>query len=268
MPEWADGELAALVRRVIPLRQPEWRVQVVDNPDEACARFSQGLIRVQRHWREVVYDRNLHAVGVHHPQNLTHHPLSLVKLRGGSRKGLDIWKATAIRRKKEALLEVRGYLVRTADDKTCVFGFNRKKAELLALEEAGRSDRGTRPPSQARLRRRRAMLDSLVSGTRYDGGFRVAAAIYERWFPDLSVAVFRGYKPEDVPLAVVVNEAGDALPGLQDQAFGDFLVRLREDLKRAELLYLQQAPQLAPQHAAPSALDDEIALSELALGLR
>jgi hypothetical protein len=26
MPEWADGELAALVRRVLPPRRPEWRV--------------------------------------------------------------------------------------------------------------------------------------------------------------------------------------------------------------------------------------------------
>jgi hypothetical protein len=48
MPEWADEELAALVRRVIPPRRPDWGVQVVDNPEEACAIFARDLVRVQR----------------------------------------------------------------------------------------------------------------------------------------------------------------------------------------------------------------------------
>ncbi|WP_230646766.1 hypothetical protein [Bradyrhizobium sp. Leaf401] len=266
--EWADGELAALVRRVLPLRLAEWRVRVVDNPDEACARFSHNLVRVQRHWREAVYDAGLHTLTMHRPEILTHHPLSLVKLRGGSRKGIDIWNATGILRKSAALTEMRGYLVRTTDGKASAFNRNRKKAELLALEDAERSDRGARPVSPARMRRRRAMLADLASRTRYDGGFRVSAASYERWFPDLSLAVFRGYEPEDVPLVMVVNEAGDGLPDLQDHAFEDFMVQLRGDLKRAELVYLQESPRLAPQDRAPSDLDDEIALSELGLGLR
>lgn len=267
MSEWADGELAALVRRVLPLRLPEWRVQVVDNPDEACARFSQNLVRVQRHWREAVYEADLHTVTMQ-KQDLTHHPLSLVRLRRGARKGLEIWKAMAIRRKKGALVEVSGHLVRTADRKARVFDPNRKTAERLALEAVGSPARTGERVSAAKAGRRRDMLDDIVSRARYDGAFRVPAADYEMWFPDRSLAVFKEYEPDDVPLVAVVNEAGDGLPDLHDHAFEDFMVRLRGDLKRAELVYLQEGPRLAPQDAAPSAWDDEIALSELGLGLR
>ncbi|MCS3445908.1 MULTISPECIES: hypothetical protein [Bradyrhizobium] len=243
MAEWADGELAALVRRVLPPRRPEWRVQVVDNPDEACAMFAQDLLRVQRHWREAVYDAGLHSV-------MMHHPLSLVRLRGGARIGLEIWRARAIRREKQSLTEVPGYLARAVDGKRLAFDKNRKKAEFLALAAAQGPKSGPVLASPARVRRRRAMLDDLVSRMRYDGGFRVAAADYQRWFPASGMAVFRGYGAEGVPIVAVVNEATDGLAALQDHEFEDFMVRLRWDLERAGLTELGGSPRLAPEDDA------------------
>ncbi|MEY9136732.1 hypothetical protein ACVIWV_008873 [Bradyrhizobium diazoefficiens] len=247
MAEWADGELAALVRRVLPPRRPEWRVQVVDNPDEACAMFAQDLLRVQRHWREVVYDAGLHSV-------MMHHPLSLVRMRGGARIGIEIWRTRAIRREKQSLTEVPGYLARAVEGQRFAFDKNRKKAELLALAAQGPKLGPVLAPP-ARMRRRQDALDDLVGRMRYAGGFHVAAADYERWFPEAGVAVFRLFDGDDVPLATLVNEARDGLPALHDHEFEDFLVRLRWDMERAGLTELNTSPGLAP--------DDDDALSRL-----
>jgi hypothetical protein len=259
MPEWADEELAALVRQVLPPRRPEWRVQVVDNPEEASAMFTQNLLRVQRHWREAVYDAGLHSV-------MMHHPLSLVRMRRGARIGLDIWKARAIRREKRTLIEVRGYLARPIEGNGLAFDKNPKEAERLALAAARGPDRGRVLTPQARARRvkrRRAMLDDLVSRTRYDGGFPVAAATYEKWFPEASLAVFRSFIDDGAPLVTVVNEALDGLPELEDHEFEDFTVRLRLDMERAELIDLDASPVLAPEEdAAFLAPEDDAAISE------
>jgi hypothetical protein len=74
MPEWADENLATLVRRVIPPRRPDWAVKVVDNPEEAI--FARDLVRVERHWRESVYETGLHSVAgrdlaLHYPLDLS-----------------------------------------------------------------------------------------------------------------------------------------------------------------------------------------------------
>jgi hypothetical protein len=114
-------------------------------------------------------------------------------------------------------------------------------------------------PSPAGIRRRQKILNDLASRTRYEGGFRVAAAAYERWFPDISVAVFRHYKTEGVPLVQVVDEARDGLPALQDYKFKDFLCRLRWDMAEAELgarqprLIVAPSPSLAPEDDAAMA---------------
>jgi len=163
MVESADKELAALVRRV--LRLPEWRVQVVDNPDEACAMFAQDLVRVQRHWREAVFE------------TVVHHPLSLVRMR--RRIGLEIWKVRAIRREQRTLTEVRGYLARATSASGPAFGRNLREA---ALEAARGPDPGPvlTPQALARRARRRCAVMQDLARSRYNGGFLVAAATYER----------------------------------------------------------------------------------------
>ena len=258
MPEWADEKLAALVRRVIPSRRPDWGVQVVDNPEEACAMFARDLVRVQRHWRETVYEPGLHSAIGQGPA--VHHPLSLVRMRRGAHIGLEIWKARAIRRTIGGLVDVGGYLARTIEGRGFVFDRSRKNAERLALEAAGR-DFGLMPPSPSRIRRRRKMLEDLAACTRYEGGFRVAPAVYERWFPERSVAVFRHFEDEGVPLVQVVEEARDGLPALQEHEFQDFLCRLRWDMAEAEPGARRSCPALAP---SPSlAPEDDAALSAL-----
>jgi hypothetical protein len=132
MLEWADEELATLIRRVLPPRRPEWRVQVVDNPDEACAMFTQDILRVQRHWREAVYEAGLHLV-------VGHYPLSLVRMRplprAGTRVAAEVWKARAIRRDGKAnLTGVRGYVARLVGGKELAFVESRKEAARLALQ--------------------------------------------------------------------------------------------------------------------------------------
>jgi hypothetical protein len=252
MPEWADEDLAALVRRVIPPRCPDWAVQVVDNPEEAGAFFARDLVRVERHWRDSVYETGLHSVvgrGL-----ASHYPLGLVRTRRGAHRGLEIWKTRAIRRATGGLSQVRGYLARTIEGHGFVFDGNPKNAGRLALDGAGRLPRRM-PPSPAGIRRRRKLLNDLASRTRYEGGFCVSAAAYERWFPDISVAVFRHYKSEGVPLSQVVEEARDGLPALQDYEFKDFLCRLRWEMAEAEPVARQR--RLAPSYSfAPE--DDAI----------
>lgn len=252
MPEWADENLAALVRRVIPPRHPDWTVQVVDNPEEACAIFARDLVRVQRHWRETVYETGLHSVS---GRGLAmHYTLGLVKARGGAHNGLEIWKARAIRRANGGLFDVNGYLSRVIVGRGVAFDGSRKNAERLALEGAGRLPRRALP-SRAGIRRRQKLLNELASRTRYEGGFRVSAAAYERWFPDRSVAVFRHFKNEGVPLVQVVEEARDGLPALQDYEFKDFLCRLSREMAEAEPVARQ--PRLPPSYSfAPE--DDAI----------
>jgi hypothetical protein len=230
MPEWADENLAALVRRVMPPRLPDWRVQVVDNPEEACAIFARDLVRVQRHWREAVYETSLHSVIGQGPA--VHHPLSLVRTRRGAHIDLEIWKARAIRRATGGLIEVKGYLARAIEGREFVFNGSLKNAERVALEGSGRLPRQVLP-SPAGIRRRQKILNDMASRTKYEGCFRVAAAAYERWFPDISIAVFRHFENEGVPLVQVVEEARDGLPALQDYEFKDFLCRLRWDMAEA-----------------------------------
>lgn len=251
MSERADEELAALVRWVLPPRRPEWRVQVVDNPEEACAIFAQNLLRVQRYWREVVYDAGLHFVTMHYPLSLDR--MRPVRRRG-ARVAVDVWRATAIRRdEKRGLTEVRGHVARTVAGSGVAFGDGRSETEQLALAAAGL------PPSpvltaRARARRdarRRAMLQELASRTRYEGGFRVAMATYERWFPRHKVEMFMLFEG-GVPLVAVVNETFDILPDLEDHEFEDLMSQLRWDMEKAEpeLMKLAPGPNLAPEEDA------------------
>jgi hypothetical protein len=48
MAEAADGELAALVRRVLPSRRRQWIVQVVNRHEEAGADFVHNRIWIRR----------------------------------------------------------------------------------------------------------------------------------------------------------------------------------------------------------------------------
>ncbi|MEY9403571.1 hypothetical protein ABIF79_009946 [Bradyrhizobium japonicum] len=252
--EWADGDLAALVRWMLPARRSaDWRVQVVDNRDKVCAMFSLNLVRVQRHWREIVFDAALHSVPGRGAAAI-HHPLSLMKLRRGARLGLEIWKARAIRRDEDGLDEVTGYVARAVGGRQAAFDQNCEKVGPLALslEQAPSS----RPVSTARLRRRLGALEHLVARSCCYGDLRVKATDYEKWFPKASVAVFSHFAGEGVPLAVIVQEARCGLPELSEYGFEDFMVRLRRDLGRTE------PPARSSQPLAP---DDDAALSGLGL---
>ena len=151
MLEWADEELAALIRRVLPPRRPEWRVQVVDNPDEACAMFTQDILRVQRHWREAVYEAGLHLV-------VGHYPLSLERTRplprAGARVAAEVWKARAIRRDgKVNLTGVVGYVARLVGGKDLAFVKSRKEATRLARQGISGCSPARGHSTRARARR-------------------------------------------------------------------------------------------------------------------
>jgi hypothetical protein len=251
MPVQAGKELAALVGQVFPVRRRGWRVQIVDNPDEACVLFDQDLLRVQRHWREAVYETDLYSVMT------CYHPLSLAKVRrGGARIGLDIFKTRAVRRTDDGLAEVKGYVVRAKEGKGAVFHQSLAKAERLASDAAGQ------PPcpaalSPARIRRRVKLLDDLVSRTRYDGGFRVAAAAYEKWLPVLSAH----FGEEGIPIANVTCEARNILSVIQEHELREFMLRLSWDLDKAEVIDPR------PIRAASPALspEDDAAIEKLGL---
>jgi hypothetical protein len=236
MVEWADGESTALVRQVLPPRRPEWRVQIVDNPDEARAMFSQHLVRVQRRWREVVYDAGLHTV-------MMHHPLSLVRLRTGARAGLEIWKSVAIRRSGRALSEVRGYLARAVQGNGLNFHRNLAEAKRLALAPSIPRPVVT-PQMLARRAAKRLAAMQELAGARYDGGFRVAADAYRRWFSERSLGAFRLFGGDGVPLVAIMNEALEGLSALEDHEFEDFVFQLRWDIERAQQVRVRPGPAL------------------------
>jgi hypothetical protein len=255
MLEWADEELAALIRRVLPPRRPEWRVQVVDNPDEACAMFTQDILRVQRHWREAVYEAGLHLVVGHYPLSLERmRPLS----RAATRVAVEVWKARAIRRHGKAnFTGVMGYVARLVEGKELAFVESRKEATRLALQ--GISGPGTARGQSTRARARRdaesqARLRERRRQAKYDGDFRVDAATYELLLPRHLLDAYSHYET-GIPLLVIENAAVDLVPSLDELRLHDLEFQMDCDRRRAEAEWAKANSGLAPEDAA--------ALSEL-----
>lgn len=126
----------------------------------------------------------------------------------------------------------------------------------MALDGAGRLP-SPMALSPARRRRRLKLLDDLVGRTRYDGGFRVAAASSEKWLPVLAAH----FSKEGIPIANVVYEARDILLVIQEHELQEFMLRLSWDLDKAELI--DPTPFRSPSSAL--APEDDAAIAVLGL---
>jgi hypothetical protein len=255
MLEWADEELAALIKRVLPPRRPEWRVQVVDNPDEACAMFNQDILRVQRQWREAVYEAGLHLVVGHYPLSLERmRPLS----RTATRVAVEVWKAQAIRRDgKVNLTGVVGYVARLVGGKELAFVKSRKEATRLARQGISGSCPARGHSTRARARRdaeNQARLCERLRQARYDGDFRVDAATYELLLPRQLLDAYSNDET-GIPLLAIENAAVDLVPSLDELRLHDLEFQMDCDRRRAEAEWAKTNAGLAPEDAA--------ALSEL-----
>lgn len=235
MSEFADENLAALVRQMMPSRRIDWIVQVTDNHEEACALFNRNVLRVHRLWQAEVYDAGLHLVPKHHL--LSARRVGSEILRGiASRIAIDVWEARLIKNHKGRLTEKHGYIARTPDREHVAFGGCAATAEIGVLREL-RSAISKR----ARLARERArriedyqeLLRSRSVRGRYDADLRVDLANYERWLPKHLRETFKRYE-EGVPLRVIENEAVDLVPSLGDRELADLIYQLDRDVALAE----------------------------------
>lgn len=236
MPVLADERLAALVRQVMPPRNQQWVVQVVDNHEEACVMFGRNVLRVHRNWRTDVHDAGLHSVLAYHPLSLKKVPSQV--LRGlSSRTVVDVWQACAIKKGyRGRLSEKRGFLARTAEGEFA-FASNAAAAELDALREARRaiSERARQARSRAqRDEDYQGLLSRRLTLRKYDGSFRVPLSDYDRWLPKQTAEALRLYGEEGVPLLVIEGEAFDLVPSLNDRDLADLIYQLDRDVQRAE----------------------------------
>lgn len=134
MSEFAEENLAALVRQMMPSRRIDWIVQVTDNHEEACALFNRNVLRVHRLWKSDIYDAGLHLLPMHHL--LSARRVGSEILRGiASRIAVDVWEARFIKNHKGRLTEKHGYLARTPDREHVAFGGCAATAELGVLRE-------------------------------------------------------------------------------------------------------------------------------------
>ncbi|MBK3660360.1 hypothetical protein JJE66_03715 [Bradyrhizobium diazoefficiens] len=101
MPEFADENLATLVRRMMPSRPIDWIVQVTDNHDDDCALFNRNVLRVHPLSANHVFDAGLHLVPKHHPLRLRR--VNSEILPGvASRIAVDMWEARFVKSHKGA----------------------------------------------------------------------------------------------------------------------------------------------------------------------
>jgi hypothetical protein len=92
-------------------------------------------------------------------------------------QGSEIWRAVAIRRNRQALSEVRGYLARAVEGNELGFHKNLEEARRLALAAAQDPRPVATPQALARRAKKRRAVMQDHAATRYDGGFRVAAPL-------------------------------------------------------------------------------------------
>ena len=233
MSEWADEELTALVRRVLPRRHPEWLVQIVDRPEEAM--FNRNLVRVQRNWRAAVYEHGLHFVMMHYPLSLKRAPSNV--FRRSSRDVVDIWEVRAIQKwvYSGTLTEARGYIARALRGNGLAFHENATRAEFGALREARRPNRIERRLARARGHRNaeyQTLLRERAIRRKYDSHFRVPIISYERLLPGYLVEAYRSYEG-GVPLFVIENAVVDLVPYLDERTLHNLVYQLERDLSEA-----------------------------------
>jgi hypothetical protein len=135
LPEFADENLAALIRQMMPPRVTDCIVLITDNHDWACALFSRNVLRVRRRWRTDVFDVGLHQMPMHYPLGLIiRRWVPDIAWGGIAHRGRRV--GGPLRQEpKGPLAGKHGSLALTLNGGTAAFGASAATAELGALRE-------------------------------------------------------------------------------------------------------------------------------------
>lgn len=222
----ADDDMAAMVRAVLPkLEGVLWQIDVVDSINDAGVELTAetATIRIQKSWRQTVYDAGLHHVARHYPLALE--PVGDLDLPTCLlHRPANLWRGIALEREYSSgrftgrLLvddETCTYVARTFDRLGAAADQNIVVAVRNALSERGKKLNATRVDAKRRAELRRQtrafLLTRLSCGRRYDSGRNVPLGPFRPYLPSRIAKVLEHYGSTGVPLIELEKQCAEAL---------------------------------------------------------
>ena len=242
-----------------------WEIDVVERTEDAGVFVEQNVavVRIQKGWRQTIYESGLSRVTRHYPLALT--PLSPDQLPIELwNKGVRLWRGTTIELDYRAGLFTgelsvgQAYVAMTFDGlglyahqdpaaagkKAC----SERRSKLRALTEHKKTLTNLQRHVHA------VAIESIDRRT-YDPAFKVSLKRFRGLLPSQTIRFLEEYDRESVPLSVLERESVAAIPRSPDHLVCSLIYELELAISTAQRSWT------ACQHLAD---DDIVALETLA----
>jgi hypothetical protein len=229
----APVDLADVVRENLPPPggSRQWRVEIANVGEEANANPKKALVRVERSWKQSIYERGLQHV-------MRRYPLSLQRVTG--HPGVSLWRSVAIEQVywqgqfTGQLAAGPTFIAQTNDRSSASAAIDGRQAIKLVLTQA----RGKRLRKAAEQRKRlllqrgfRALFEArATSRDRHDGKHCVPLEPYRKWFSSQLIDAWEYHGAGGVPLIAIELETVEAMLDLDLKQVADLMYQLDLDI--------------------------------------
>lgn len=274
MPQLADSELSALIRRVLPKPPTDepWTVQFAARFEDVDASIddTSAVLRVQPTWWQDIYELGLTRVTRHYPLALESINLDSPDVRGAVDPRMSgrirLWRAITVERaycggRFTGELTVGDAYIAQTLDKLGTFAhplpgmaiheaLSARRAKLRALEQKER---------MMRLRRTELgeLLQLRLSQRKYDVSHVVALEVFRTLLPSRMLRALECYRNETVPLVELERYSIDAVREIAEDLLPTLIYQLD--------LAIAHAERVSPLVSEWLSEEDELALGMLAL---
>jgi hypothetical protein len=242
MPDLADPDLSELVQSALPLRDGgPWRVELVDFPDQATAYRKARVIRVQRSWRQAIFETGLSHVTRYYPLALSvmHEeelPVSLILKKVKIYSGPTLSRIFKSGRFTGQLRLSNSYIAETVDG--CRYAAdNMFSATKCALTESRTRTRRHGERLKANTCSRRCFqkyVTERASRAGSDPGFMCSLAPFANLLPERILKSLTLYGDQSAPLAALSRESIAAIDEILIEKLPTLIFELDRAMHAAE----------------------------------